>query len=298
MDTDCVILTTLKKETMSVLFQFRHFREVVLPGQTFPCYETLAPNGLRVITASPTAIGNLAMASLTGAITSAFSPKTLLLVGIAGGMDKDIALGDVVVSEQIVHYELGKVSPDGFTPRWSVYRPDAGLLARATAWPNQTWQRYIRAARPIKAGTPALHSGVLLSGDKVIADEQSAGALRSVWRKAAAIEMEAAGVASILYHMKVPPVLLVFRGICDYADSKKNDQWQEYAADAAASCAFSFVLDHLRPSDIQAAQANRATQTPESPSDKTAASALQKLPPPVKSPTCTKVPAPDPAVNP
>jgi hypothetical protein len=40
-------------------------REVVLPEQTFPCYETFAPNGLRVVAASPTGMGNLAMASLT-----------------------------------------------------------------------------------------------------------------------------------------------------------------------------------------------------------------------------------------
>jgi nucleoside phosphorylase len=195
-------------------------------------------------------MGNLAMARLTHEVISVFSPKTLLLVGIAGGMDKEIALGDVVISEQIVDYELGKVTTDGYGPRWSVYRTDATLLARAKAWPNQSWQHYIRAPRPSNGGTSVLHSGVFLSGNKVIADENSAGALRSVWRKAAAIEMEAAGVASVLYHLKDPPAFLVLKGICDYADSQKDDIWQEYAAEAAASCAFSLVLDHLQPSDI------------------------------------------------
>ena len=91
-----------------------------------------------------------------------------------------------------------------------------------------------------------------LSGNKIIADEQTAGALRSVWRKAAAVEMEASGVASVLWHMDRPPAFLVFKGVCDYADSKKNDEWQAYAADTAASCAFSFVLDHLGPADVVA----------------------------------------------
>jgi hypothetical protein len=99
-----------------------------------------------------------------------------------------------------------------------------------------------------------LRSGVFLSGNKVIADEASAGALRSVWRRAAAIDMEAAGVASALYHLKAPPAFIIFKGICDYADSKRNDRWQEYAADSAASCTFSFVLDHLRQIDIRSPQ--------------------------------------------
>ena len=43
-------------------------------------------------------------------------------------------------------------------------------------------------------------------------------------------EMEAAGL------MNSFPCLVV-RGICDYADSHKNKQWQPYAAGTAAVCA-------------------------------------------------------------
>jgi nucleoside phosphorylase len=251
MNTDCVILTAIKREILAVLSQFRHFHQVTLAGTvSFPCFETIAPNGLLVTAVSPTAMGTLAIASLAHEVISALKPKTVLLVGIAGGMDKEIALGDVVVSEQIVDYELGKVTGEGYGPRWSVYRPDAALLARAKAWPNQSGQQYIRAPRPVTGASSKLHSGIFLTGNKVIADENTAGALRSVWQKAAAVDMEAAGVASALYHMNDPPAFLVFKGICDYADSKKNDDWQEYAAEAAASCAFSFVLEHLRPSDL------------------------------------------------
>ena len=217
---------------------------------TFPYYETTAPNGLKVVAGMPTGMGALAAASLAQEAIAMFQPKAVLLVGITGGMDRDIPLGDVVVSEQIVDYELGKITEDGFSPRWSVYRPDARLLAKAKAWPSQSWQDYVRVARPTGPGRPALHSGVYLSGSKVIADEQTAGALRSVWRKAAAVEMEASGVASVLWHMERPPAFLVFKSVCDYADSKKNDAWQAYAADTAASCAFSFVLAHLGPSDV------------------------------------------------
>lgn len=252
MNADCLILTAIPKELDSVLQQFRHFKPVAPPGTTFPYFETVAPNGLRVVAGMPSGMGGLAAAELAHEAIAAFQPKAVLLVGITGGMDYDIPLGDVVVSEQIVDYELGKVTEDGFSPRWSVYRPDARLLAKAKAWPLQSWQDYVRVPRPKGLERPALHSGVYLSANKVIADEQTAGVLRSVWRKAAAVEMEAAGVASVLWHMERPPAFLVFKGVCDYADSKKNDDWQAYAADTAASWAFSFVCDHLGPTDVVA----------------------------------------------
>ncbi|MCX7177067.1 MAG: hypothetical protein NT159_24725 [Proteobacteria bacterium] len=251
MTADCLILTALSNELSSVLFQFRHFKPVVTSSKTtFPYFQTMAPNGLKVIAGMQTGMGSLAAASLAQEAIATFQPKAVLLVGITGGMDHDIPLGDVVVSEQIVDYELGKVTEDGFSPRWSVYRPDARLLGKVKAWRSQSWQNYVRVPRPGDLQRPELHSGIYLSGNKVIADEQTAGALRSVWRKAAAIEMEASGVASVLWHMDRPPAFLVFKGVCDYADSKKNDAWQAYAADTAASCAFSFVLDHLGPADV------------------------------------------------
>ncbi|KAK6540909.1 hypothetical protein TWF694_008293 [Orbilia ellipsospora] len=40
--------------------------------------------------------------------------------------------------------------------------------------------------------------------------------------------MEAAGVINIA-------PCIVIRGICDYADSEKNDMWQEYASATAAA---------------------------------------------------------------
>ena len=47
-------------------------------------------------------------------------------------------------------------------------------------------------------------------------------------------EMEAAGLMN-----NFP--CLVIRGICDYADSHKNDRWQKYAAATAAAYAKEFL---------------------------------------------------------
>ncbi|KAJ5177143.1 uncharacterized protein N7482_003020 [Penicillium canariense] len=57
------------------------------------------------------------------------------------------------------------------------------------------------------------------------------------------IEMEAAGLIN-----NFP--CIVIRGICDYADSHKNKDWQEYAAAIAAAFAKEF-LEFLQPTDVE-----------------------------------------------
>ncbi|KAL2803394.1 putative wd40 protein [Aspergillus granulosus] len=74
---------------------------------------------------------------------------------------------------------------------------------------------------------PQLFYGIVASGNSVVKDGKTRDRLR---RKTGALcfEMEAAGL------MQDFPCIVI-RGICDYADSHKNKQWQGYAALAAAS---------------------------------------------------------------
>ncbi|KAH0367740.1 purine and uridine phosphorylase, partial [Aureobasidium melanogenum] len=74
---------------------------------------------------------------------------------------------------------------------------------------------------------PAIHYGLIGSGNKVIKD----ATLRDKLAREEGIlcfEMEAAGIMN-----RFP--CLVVRGICDYSDSHKNKQWQGYAAMTAAA---------------------------------------------------------------
>ncbi|KAH7207387.1 hypothetical protein DER44DRAFT_725310 [Fusarium oxysporum] len=78
---------------------------------------------------------------------------------------------------------------------------------------------------------PEIHYGVIASGNKLIKDAATRDSLLEDTRhQCLCVEMEAAGLMD-----QFP--CLVIRGICDYADSHKNDQWQRYAAAAAAAFA-------------------------------------------------------------
>lgn len=76
---------------------------------------------------------------------------------------------------------------------------------------------------------PVVHYGLVASGNQVMKHARTRDALA---RELGVLcfEMEASGLMD-----NFP--CLVIRGICDYADSHKNKQWQEYAAAAAAAYA-------------------------------------------------------------
>lgn len=95
---------------------------------------------------------------------------------------------------------------------------------------------------------PEIHYGIIASGNGVIADASIRDQIADQIANAAGgdcicFEMEAAG---LMNHFPC----LVIRGICDYADSHKNYQWQRYAAATAAAYAKELLghvpLNHLR----------------------------------------------------
>ncbi|XP_044723873.1 ankyrin repeats (3 copies) domain-containing protein [Hirsutella rhossiliensis] len=78
---------------------------------------------------------------------------------------------------------------------------------------------------------PQVHYGLIASGNQVIKDARLRDVLdNSLGGNVLCVEMEAAGLMD-----NFP--CIVIRGICDYADSHKNKDWQEHAAAVAAAFA-------------------------------------------------------------
>lgn len=89
---------------------------------------------------------------------------------------------------------------------------------------------------------PRIHYGTIASGMKLVRDPTLRDKLRDEY-SALCIEMEAAGLMN-----NFP--CLVIRGICDYADSHKNDRWQGYAALTASAYARE-LLQFILPVEVR-----------------------------------------------
>lgn len=90
-----------------------------------------------------------------------------------------------------------------------------------------------------------VHYGTIASGNSVLKDAVARDAYaKDPELNVLCFEMEAAGLMN-----NVP--CLIIRGICDYCDSHKNDDWHKYAALTAAAYARELLLV-LRPQRVDA----------------------------------------------
>lgn len=94
---------------------------------------------------------------------------------------------------------------------------------------------------------PVIHYGLIASSNSVIKSSEFRDKLARE-RGILCFEMEAAGLMD-----RLP--CLVIRGICDYADSHKNKQWQGYAAATAAAYAKELLSVIPRTRNFQASTA-------------------------------------------
>ncbi|SCO09473.1 related to ankyrin [Fusarium fujikuroi] len=89
-----------------------------------------------------------------------------------------------------------------------------------------------------------VHYGLIASGNEVIKDSIFRDKLnRDLGGQALCVEMEAAGLAHNF------PCITI-RGICDYADSHKNNAWQAHAA-AVAAAFTKELLGQVQASDVE-----------------------------------------------
>ncbi|KAK2031770.1 purine and uridine phosphorylase [Colletotrichum zoysiae] len=84
--------------------------------------------------------------------------------------------------------------------------------------------------------SPVIHFGSIASGDQVMKSGEDRDRMASS-EDIIAFEMEAAGVWDVV------SCCIVIKGVCDYADSHKNKEWQKYAAATAAACTKAFLQD-------------------------------------------------------
>jgi nucleoside phosphorylase len=97
---------------------------------------------------------------------------------------------------------------------------------------------------PRDTANPEIHYGIIASGNTLVKDAITRDRIvADLGENCICVEMEAAG---LMNHFPC----LVIRGICDYADSHKNDRWQRYASATAAAYAKE-LLGYLPGAEVQ-----------------------------------------------
>ncbi len=216
---------------------------------------------------------NIAAARATLLLEHFSTVKSIIMVGIAGGAPypqkpaDHVRLGDVVVSNQggVIQYDFDQETTAGVINRVPPRPPSASLIEAvrllevAEIEGRRPWLKYldrVKAVRPPAAsdilynstdptqpiphppdsqrepGRPRIFTGPIASANKLLKNPLKRDELRDRFG-VKAVEMEGSGIADAAWQHEVG--YLVVRGICDYCDIHKGDDWQAYAAFAAAA---------------------------------------------------------------
>jgi nucleoside phosphorylase len=250
---DFVIVTALEEELNAVLGKLPEYKRHNPSGDDIRVYYSskLKPTfpdgstGVYEIVVMPLlGMGRVQAATATTDAIRKWNPRYILLVGIAGGVAaRDVNLGDILIVDQIIDYELQKLTPEGPEIRWDVQRADPRLLLAAKSL-GDSWRELITTPRP-ESGDPIRHIGPIASGDKVVAFSDALARYRDTWSKLIGVEMEAAGVATAAFQAANAPGFFMVRGVSDLADDNKESEtvkkWRSYACDVAASYAVALL---------------------------------------------------------
>jgi nucleoside phosphorylase len=157
------------------------------------------------------------------------------MVGIAFGVDPQRQqIGDILVSQQLLGYDLQRVGT----------RVDGGLTIQARGDRPSASTRLLDRCRAgdLDWEGPALHFGLVLSGEKLVDNYDYREQLRQLAPEAVGGEMEGAGLYAAAQRSKVDWIMI--KAICDWADGNKGldkDARQQQAAQNAAGFAFYII---------------------------------------------------------
>lgn len=242
-------LIYVTKTERAAVMRMYNWRERRFEGDAqLYCETEKTKDGMPIVAAMQDEMGMTASATLTMKLIEHYRPKYVIMPGIAAGTlneNSDEQLyGDVVLADMVWNYSNGKYVPKdeasivfgevGFKPRPTVVSIDEDLLP------------YFEKAVRSEENETHVHVGAIASGSAIVAnrivlDRQVKGRFETT----KGLEMESYGVAYAVAHATEPrPKAIIAKSVCDFADSRKSDKYQKFAA--FTSCQFvKFMIEKI-----------------------------------------------------
>lgn len=199
-------------------------------------------------------MGPVAAAIHTTRMIEAFRPRVLVMPGICAGMRGNTDYGDVIVATPAWDWQSGKKVGTKGRPQSAAFQiqphqieADSRVIAAfeqlaedspALAGIVAKW----RGNKP--RNLPRILPGPVASGASVVADGETIEDIkRTQHRKLLGLDMESYAVYAAAKDISPPrPIFFSAKAVCDHADPKKSDDYQDYAAFVSAEVT-ALVLD-------------------------------------------------------
>lgn len=167
-------------------------------------------------------IGKVNAAICTQILADRFGADVIINTGIAGSLDTDIDIGDIVISTDAVEHDMDA----------SIFGDPIGQIPRMDTFSFPADERLVKLAKEVnEKANPDIRTwtGRIVSGDQFISSSEKKEELIRLF-DAKCTEMEGAAIAHAAYLNHISCVII--RAISDKADNSATMDYPEFEAAA------------------------------------------------------------------
>ena len=226
------IIGAMNEEVASLKAAVENPQISVIAGMEF-CQGTL--DGTEVVIVQ-CGVGKVNAGVCAHTLINLFGCTKIINTGVAGSLDAQIDIGDIVVSTDAVQHDF-TAEAVGFAKGEIPY---TGLYA----FPADEAMRQA-AAEAVRAAAPEVHvfEGRICSGDQFIASKEQKDKITTDFG-GLCCEMEGGAIAQVCYLNNTPFVII--RAISDKADESAEMSYELFEKEAAENCAaiIRYMISH------------------------------------------------------
>lgn len=166
-------------------------------------------------------IGKVNAAVCSQVLIDLYAVDYIINVGVAGAINKDLKIGDVVIATDTMHHDMDT----------TYFGDDIGIIPRMEESAFKADNELIEIA--LKSSSDVLENnnvvtGRIVSGDQFLCDIEKKNKIWSHF-KASCVDMESAAIGQACYLNKIP--FCIIRSISDNSD--EDNQYENFFRDSA-----------------------------------------------------------------
>ncbi|MBS5793639.1 MAG: 5'-methylthioadenosine/adenosylhomocysteine nucleosidase [Lachnospirales bacterium] len=166
-------------------------------------------------------IGKVNAAVCSQVLIDLYAVDYIINVGVAGAINKDLKIGDVVIATDTMHHDMDT----------TYFGDDIGIIPRmeesAFKADNELIEIALKSSSDVAENNNVV-TGRIVSGDQFLCDIEKKNKIWSHF-KASCVDMESAAIGQACYLNKIP--FCIIRSISDNSD--EDNQYENFFRDSA-----------------------------------------------------------------
>lgn len=203
---------------------------------------TLGKIDEREVIIAQSGVGKVNAALNTQYIIDKFNPEYIINTGVAGGLGKNLSVGDIVIGKELVQYDFD-TSALGYAKGYMCtgVNKDKPTKYFSDDYLIKTFKEAVAESH----SETRIHEGLIATGDTFVSDGNKKIEIRDTFN-ATAVEMEGCAIAQVSNANNIP--CLIIRALSDLADgsaTKSLEVFEKEMAEFSAST-IKTLLKHIK----------------------------------------------------